>query len=386
MAEDILMTDDELDLLLFTKEEEEFMVVPALEDSPIRLEDLLSEANFNVLTIDPDQNQSTVFVVDVERTSSNRSAVGNGAAFNSGTTDLVTSGTGNRDYQQIQHYPHRQLFSFGTSANNSTFDNAKNSATGLFVSTPQQQFNELADPSASWVTQATDVTILERLVSESDRFRSVDDILDIVPQAPRIQQSLDLHNVHGSRVLDQQQILDEIVREAEEISSKNGSPATTPEITVSGYSVESNDAWERITNSVSSFSDGESVDMDQPHQISGFAARNFDHTFGNGASKSKKAKTSKPKQTGDHQGEFPVAKSTKREGARAKKRDQNREAALRYRLKKRAQREATSGELSGLIERNAYLKNQKANIASEIAYLQGLLSEVQKKTGLKRLT
>lgn len=76
-------------------------------------------------------------------------------------------------------------------------------------------------------------------------------------------------------------------------------------------------------------------------------------------------------------------KPPKREAAKQKKRHQNREAALRYRLKKRAEKESTNGELNSLMDRNEFLKNQRSNLASEIAYLKGLLSEVHKKKQIR---
>lgn len=371
---DLMTMAEERDLLLFTKEEEEFMVVPTLQDSPIRLEDLLSEANFNGLTVDIHQNPSGVFVVDVERTSSNHNSIQNQNVQAQNFSQFAFSND-----QQYQYYQQMQQgqFSYGSSDNNSVseYKSFNNDVRGVQMmdmggyqqssnlgseDVLQRQFSELSDPKANWVAQTTDVTLLERLVSESERFRSVDDILDIVPQESLINPSIDSFGQQNSPVLDKKQILEEIYREAEEISSRRESPAIfTPDHTVSSIG--------DLSNSSTPFTiDGDySLDSYQPYLAEKVS---FDHTFGSEKKekKSKKADDSKKEKT------------PKREGAKAKKRHQNREAALRYRLKKRAERSLTSEELGGLLERNEFLKNQKSSLSSEIAYLKGLLSEVNR--------
>lgn len=210
------------------------------------------------------------------------------------------------------------------------------------------------------------MTILERL----------DDILDIVPSAPSA--FAQTSTLTGSPVLDKNQILEEIYREAEEISSRRESPAI-----FSSASSETSDLWDRISNNSSSvsasFDSDQSMDSYHPPQ-----KINFDHSFGSmttsGATASKKQKKSIKSRIEEVS---KPEKAPKREAAKQKKRHQNREAALRYRLKKRAEKEATSGELNSLMDRNEFLKNQRSNIASEIAYLKGLLSEVHKKKQIR---
>jgi len=369
------MTEEERELLLFTKELEEFMVVPELEDSPIRLEDLLSEANISGLTVDSLQNPSGVFVVDVDRTSSDHNAVGN--AFGNGSASNFVSGNQGQ-FPQYQHYQQHQQISYTSPNFNKAFDGASTGvmASGFYHSStaspqvPQQQISELSDPTANWVAQTADVTLLE-------------DILDIVPQGQQAQ-PVQYQPTMGSPVLDKKQILEEIYREAEEISSRNGSPATTPEISNHGFSSEAADLWERITDNSSTFSSSgdDSMDSYQPALL----AKNFDHSFGVGSIKKQQSKTTKRPQTKRSTGQSSTSESSiEVQPKKAKKRHQNREAALRYRLKKRAERTATSEELNALLERNEFLKSQKSSIESEIAYLKGLLSEVHKKTTLKRL-
>uniref|UniRef100_A0A914WFG0 BZIP domain-containing protein n=1 Tax=Plectus sambesii TaxID=2011161 RepID=A0A914WFG0_9BILA len=59
-----------------------------------------------------------------------------------------------------------------------------------------------------------------------------------------------------------------------------------------------------------------------------------------------------------------------------KKKAQNREAATRYREKKRLEREGVRGELSTLESRNMELKTQVDDIQYEIDYLRGLMREI----------
>lgn len=416
--EEFQLTDEEMDLLLFTKEEEEFMVVPTLQDSPIRLEDLMSEETFSGLTVDTLQNPSGVFVVDVDQTSGNHNSIAsnpvsticdnNGDGQNIGQQTRGISGYSSD--QQFQYYQ-QQPFSYAHS-DNSNFLGAKlNGSVGTpslgsgYVQGVQyaQQYSELADPTANWVAQATDVTMLERLVSESERFRTVDDLLDIVPADIAIQnQSINTSyqasiEQAGSPILDKNQILEEIYREAEEISSRRDSPAVfspssdhSNQGSISGAS-DTGDLWERITSSSQSASD-QSMDSYHPPQ----SHLNFDHVFGFGSDQKSKSKKSKVQIDQQHELKIVIKKSSipavidvdqpkapKREVAKQKKRHQNREAALRYRLKKRAEKEQTNGELSILMQRNESLKQQVSSLGSEIAYLKGLLSEVHKKKQIR---
>jgi len=64
-----------------------------------------------------------------------------------------------------------------------------------------------------------------------------------------------------------------------------------------------------------------------------------------------------------------------------KKRDQNREAALRYRLKKRAEQKEKETELEQLQKRNQFLKNEKYSLTAEVSYLKDLLIEIRKLKG-----
>jgi hypothetical protein len=340
------ITEEELELLLFTKEEEQFMVVPELEES--LLGDLLSEDSFNDLTVTSGQNPSVVFVVDVDRTSGNRNSVDNENVFN---------GDGSADSRQfIQFNQQQQPFSSIPSDNNFKLFAPRSQF-------PQAAISELADPTSTWIAQRADITLLERLVSESDRFRSVDDILDIVPSesAPAAVN----YSAESSPVLDKNQILEEIYREAEEISSRNGSPFT-------------NDGYSSPMSQVS-------VDSLDSYQPSNVELKNFDHTFGTATLGKRKRKDSSGeviKKSKSEQVELldqaVVGKFPKREVAKLKKRHQNREAAVRYRLKKRAEKMATGEELQIQMDRNEFLKTQKSNLAAEIGYLRGLLSEVNK--------
>jgi len=294
------------------------------------LEDLLSVETFNGLTVDTLQNPSGVFVVDVDQTGSNHSSIANGG---NGDVQNNFAVQYNSQFQQTANF-YGQQFSYASSDNIHSDLVQKNLGAAYVQAEPQysylKNFNELADPTANWVAQSTDVTLLERLVSESERFRTVDDILDIVPPSEP--------SIFNYSAQDKNQILQEIYREAEEISSRRESPAI--------FSPSSSESLEWSLST-----DDQSIDQ----------KIDFDHVF------EKSKKSIKPK----------------REAAKQKKKHQNREAALRYRLKKRAEKSAIGEELGGLMERNEFLKSQKSNIASEIAYLKGLLSEVHRKKQIR---
>ena len=62
---------------------------------------------------------------------------------------------------------------------------------------------------------------------------------------------------------------------------------------------------------------------------------------------------------------------------KARKRDQNKEAATRYRVKKREESQTLSGEIQGLESKNKALKDKVEGLSREIKYLKDLLIEVK---------
>lgn len=61
---------------------------------------------------------------------------------------------------------------------------------------------------------------------------------------------------------------------------------------------------------------------------------------------------------------------------KTRKRDQNRDAATRYRLKKRAEAETISKDEGSLEQKNRELRDHADRLSSEIKYLKGLLKEI----------
>ncbi|CAH3169824.1 unnamed protein product [Porites evermanni] len=74
--------------------------------------------------------------------------------------------------------------------------------------------------------------------------------------------------------------------------------------------------------------------------------------------------------------EKPVKEKTPQQ--RKRKREQNKDAATRYRIKKREEQEAVQSELSGLEKENVDLKDQVSSLSKEIEYLKNLMLEVYK--------
>lgn len=69
----------------------------------------------------------------------------------------------------------------------------------------------------------------------------------------------------------------------------------------------------------------------------------------------------------------------RKEGIKIRKKRQNREAAVRYRLKKKMEKEESEKEVTGLLTRNRQLKSQVAEKEQEISILKGLLRELRVK-------
>lgn len=63
---------------------------------------------------------------------------------------------------------------------------------------------------------------------------------------------------------------------------------------------------------------------------------------------------------------------------RKRKREQNKDAATRYRVKKREEQDAIQSKLSGLEKDNVELKEQVTSLSKEIEYLKNLMLEVYK--------
>jgi len=61
-----------------------------------------------------------------------------------------------------------------------------------------------------------------------------------------------------------------------------------------------------------------------------------------------------------------------------KKRDQNRQAAQRYRMKKREERDSHMGELEDLQRRNFELRREAEDAEREIGYLKALMKELKR--------
>ena len=77
---------------------------------------------------------------------------------------------------------------------------------------------------------------------------------------------------------------------------------------------------------------------------------------------------------------YPKEKPTKIKSPQQKKRkrEQNKDAATRYRVKKREEQELVQKELTGLEKDNVELKEQVTSLSKEIEYLKNLMLEVYK--------
>ena len=74
-------------------------------------------------------------------------------------------------------------------------------------------------------------------------------------------------------------------------------------------------------------------------------------------------------------------KETKPANRQERKKQQNKDAALRYRLKKKQEADIISTEVGGLEARNTELKDKVEQMTREIKYLKNLLSDVYKAKG-----
>lgn len=178
-------------------------------------------------------------------------------------------------------------------------------------------------------------------------------------------------------------ILEEIYRQAQQVDF---SPTTTisEEIVDQGWSSSSTSSSQKTTPvSIVSMVRVRNPVLVAPkistttvQQQSRFV--HIDHDFGSSrrgrppgsTNKNKKSKTSS-------------SSSSRREPTlKTKKKRQNREAALRYRLKKRSEKMEKEGELEFLQKRNQYLKNKAYSLKAEVDCLKELLLEIKKAKGI----
>lgn len=83
---------------------------------------------------------------------------------------------------------------------------------------------------------------------------------------------------------------------------------------------------------------------------------------------------------GNYYAPYPKDKPTKAKTPqqRKRKREQNKDAATRYRVKKREEQDVIAKELAGLEKDNGELKEQVNSLSKEIEYLKNLMLEVYK--------
>lgn len=97
-----------------------------------------------------------------------------------------------------------------------------------------------------------------------------------------------------------------------------------------------------------------------------------------------RAKPYERKQTKDRKAKAPpLTKEEKILDRKLRKKQQNKDAATRYRQKKREENDAVGSELDQLDTRNTELKDTVSKMTGEIQYLKNLLAEVYQARGLK---
>jgi len=78
----------------------------------------------------------------------------------------------------------------------------------------------------------------------------------------------------------------------------------------------------------------------------------------------------------------PYSPKAPNEEKRLRKKEQNKNAATRYRMKKKAEIKESVVEEKQLLQRNDTLKDEAKELAREIKYLKSLLRDVYKAKGL----
>jgi len=230
------------------------------------------------------------------------------------------------------------------------------------------QFSELDDPASSWLAENADLLFIERMTCENEQQCQ---LLDELLRDEHVFENVEVETIDESGVFqdfevetmdeghseetevsnESSEILNEIYREAQELDFTTAS-------TISNGSMDN--SW---TPSTVRFERAVAPKITKSSMSAHFHLA--DHDFGS-------AKRGRPP------GSSRKRNTVKRE---FKKRDQNREAALRYRLKKRAEQKEKETDLEQLQKRNQFLKNEKYSLTAEVSYLKDLLIEIRKLKG-----
>jgi hypothetical protein len=129
--------------------------------------------------------------------------------------------------------------------------------------------------------------------------------------------------------------------------------------------------------------DGEMLPPEEASDATKAGMTELDKVIGNLESKYEQNKAEKE----DGKVSGKVGSKPKRVAKRTgeRKKLQNREAALRYRLKRKQEKSVAFDELVGLEERNSALRSRVADLEMEIGMMRKVIKEVEKRTG-KRAT
>ncbi|KAJ1529430.1 hypothetical protein ONE63_006209 [Megalurothrips usitatus] len=181
----------------------------------------------------------------------------------------------------------------------------------------------------------------------------------------------------------------QLIREVEELNSAQPVPAPAPVAVV--VPVQVPDSWPSLStsfappspctssNSSCSYSSDSaapgSPETDDPEWLPGGADSCAEEQESAPVGKSASAASSKKR---GKRGSKPYST----EDRRIRKKEQNKNAATRYRMKKKAEVEVILGEENGLRDKNTELQAKVADLSQEIRYLKNLMREVFTRRGL----
>lgn len=247
---------------------------------------------------------------------------------------------------------------------------AMNILHGLLTQ-PMEQITPPTSPEAQVAPELSQIDLLEAITEDSG-FNLSEDIVEVESSLPVI-------HVNDSDHLDTSYLNSAIVYNVSDTSSVSNvelDTSSSVELDLSGsdYLIDSPLSADEIDSILSGSEPPSPSSVEDPDYIP-----EETKSFSSKSLKATKTSKSKSKRLEVEPYEIPTEGLSKKE----KKRIQNKNAAIRYRMKKKMESTQVQSEEDQLLEKNKNLKEQVEQIQREIEYMKNLMSDVCKAKGLK---
>lgn len=264
---------------------------------------------------------------------------------------------------------HDQVASHTPTEESNKPNGAMNILHGLLTQ-PMKQITPPTSPEAQVAPELSQIDLLE-VVTEESGLNLTEDIVEV--------ESSLIHASDGDH-LDTSYLNSAVVYDVSDSSSSvqnvelDTNSSVELDLSGSDYLIDSPLSADEIDSILSGSEPPSPSSMDDPD----YFPEDIPNTSSNSLKATKTSK-SKSKRSQVEPYDIPTEGLSKKE----KKRIQNKNAAIRYRMKKKLESTQVQSEEDQLLEKNKKLKEQVEQIQREIEYMKNLMSDVCKAKGLK---